>query len=187
MAHEAQLELVQETPFRWRSNSTVRCGLPVGSSHPAPWSLTSPRMRPFARWRTPRRFPESSRPPMRCPMFIGAMASPLEGLPQPMWQQAGSYHPGGVGFDISCGVRLLVSQLGDRAIAPRLSALMDSLSRRIPRGMGKGAVWSLGSADELADLMRNGAAYAVAHGSNRMLILLGATAAARCRVPSQTR
>ena len=41
---------------------------------------------------------------------------------------------------------------------------MDSLSRRIPRGMGKGAVWSLGSADELADLMRNGAAYAVAHG-----------------------
>ena len=77
--------------------------------------------------------------------------------------RGGVVSPGGVGFDISCGVRLLVSQLGDPDIAPRLSALMDSLSRR-SRGMGKGAVWSLGSADELADLMRNGAGYAVAHG-----------------------
>src|SRR4051812_44348863 len=76
----------------------------------------------------------------------------------------GVVSPGGVGFDISCGGRLLVSQLGDRDIAPRRGALMDSLSRSIPRGMGKGAVWSLGSAAELADVMRNGAAYAVAHG-----------------------
>jgi len=90
---------------------------------------------------------------------------PIGGVAATDVAAGGVVSPGGVGFDISCGVRLLVSQLGDRDIAPRLGALMDSLSRRIPRGMGKGAVWPLGSADELADLMRNGAAYAVAHGS----------------------
>src|SRR5215217_9231298 len=73
---------------------------------------------------------------------------PIGGVAATDVAAGGVVSPGGVGFDISCGVRLLVSQLGDRDIAPRLGALMDSPSRFIPRGMGKGAVWSLGSADQ---------------------------------------
>ena len=51
--------------------------------------------------------------------------------------------PGGVGFDISCGVRLLVSPLTLDELRPRLDALMDELDRRIPRGAGPGGVWHL--------------------------------------------
>ena len=53
--------------------------------------------------------------------------------------------PGGVGFDISCGVRLLASGLDQRDLAGCLPALMDTLAARIPRGLGRGAVWRLGS------------------------------------------
>jgi tRNA-splicing ligase RtcB len=163
MAHVAQLELVQETPFRWRieQHGEMRvAGRVFASSALLPNIATDEALRQVA---NVRRFPESLRPPMRCPMFIGAIGFAIGGVAATDVARGGVVSPGGVGFDISCGVRLLVSQLGDPDIAPRLSALMDSLSRR-SRGMGKGAVWSLGSADELADLMRNGAGYAVAHG-----------------------
>ncbi len=49
--------------------------------------------------------------------------------------------PGGVGFDISCGVRLLVSDLDRRRTCSRpRTSLMDELGRGIPRGMGRGHV-----------------------------------------------
>ncbi|BCJ64940.1 hypothetical protein Prubr_19610 [Polymorphospora rubra] len=50
----------------------------------------------------------------------------------------GVVSPGGVGFDISCGVRLLAADL-DRAELPRVrERLMDALDTAIPRGMAKG-------------------------------------------------
>ena len=94
MAHVTQLELVQETPFRWRLEQLGEmrvAGRVFASSALLPNIATDEALRQVANAAT---LPGTSRPPMRCPMFIGAMASPLEGLPQPMWQQAGSYHPG---------------------------------------------------------------------------------------------
>ena len=55
----------------------------------------------------------------------------------------GVVSPGGVGFDISCGVRLLVSGELDRdRLRPRLRAVMDHLDAAIPRGMGTKACGS---------------------------------------------
>jgi tRNA-splicing ligase RtcB len=68
-----------------------------------------------------------------------------------------------VGFDISCGVRLLRSDLDRAAVLPRLDAFMDALERRVPRGLGPGGVWEL-EPEELEQLLREGARYAVAHG-----------------------
>ena len=49
----------------------------------------------------------------------------------------GVVSPGGVGFDISCGVRLLVSRVLDRdRLQPRIRAVMDHLDVAIPRGVG---------------------------------------------------
>src|ERR687892_616649 len=45
--------------------------------------------------------------------------------------------PGGVGFDIGCGVRLLRSDLDwDRDVKGRIGELVHTLARRIPRGPG---------------------------------------------------
>ena len=71
---------------------------------------------------------------------------------------------GGVGFDISCGVRLLAADLGRNEVAPALGRVMDQLAAAIPCGAGRGGVWHLAGRGELEKLLLGGAAYAVAHG-----------------------
>ena len=75
----------------------------------------------------------------------------------------GVVSPGAIGFDINCGVRLLRTELEAEAIRPRLQALVDGLYTAIPSGVGAGAAVTLKSG-ELAGVMRDGAAWAVARG-----------------------
>jgi tRNA-splicing ligase RtcB len=49
----------------------------------------------------------------------------------------GIVSPGGVGYDINCGVRLLVLPLTEAELGGRREALVHELSRAIPAGMGK--------------------------------------------------
>jgi tRNA-splicing ligase RtcB len=56
----------------------------------------------------------------------------------------GVVSPGGVGFDICCGVRLLASDFTEEDFAARRDAIMAELDRRIPRGLGAGAVAGAG-------------------------------------------
>ena len=49
----------------------------------------------------------------------------------------GVVSPGGVGFDISCGVRLLAASLGREEVLPVLGTLMDQLAAAVPRGAGR--------------------------------------------------
>ena len=48
----------------------------------------------------------------------------------------GAISPGGVGYDINCGVRLARSELTAAAVRARLPALMDALFAAIPSGVG---------------------------------------------------
>ena len=49
----------------------------------------------------------------------------------------GVISPGGVGFDISCGVRLIRSELEwDREVRPQIGNLVHTLGQRVPRGVG---------------------------------------------------
>jgi tRNA-splicing ligase RtcB len=88
---------------------------------------------------------------------------PIGGVAATDVAAGGVVSPGGVGFDISCGVRLLTSGLDRTDLAGDLPALMDALDRGIPRGMGPGGVWSVG-AEELRAVLERGAAYAVERG-----------------------
>ena len=51
----------------------------------------------------------------------------------------GVVSPGGVGYDINCGVRLLACPFSDAELGRRREALVHELSRRIPAGAGKNA------------------------------------------------
>ncbi|MDH4043291.1 MAG: RtcB family protein [Gemmatimonadota bacterium] len=55
----------------------------------------------------------------------------------------GVISPGGVGYDINCGVRLLASGVPMTVVRPHLAALMHELSRRVPSGAGRGGHLSL--------------------------------------------
>lgn len=89
---------------------------------------------------------------------------PIGGVAATDVEAGGVVSPGGVGFDISCGVRLLTSPLDVSAIAARLPALMDALDAGVPRGLGPGGIWRLHDRDELVALLAEGAPRAVAQG-----------------------
>ncbi|TMR94647.1 RtcB family protein [Nonomuraea basaltis] len=89
---------------------------------------------------------------------------PIGGVAATDVDDGGVVSPGGVGFDISCGVRLLLADLHVDRLRPRLSPLMDALDAAIPRGMSKGAVWTLRNRDELEGILAGGARYAVEQG-----------------------
>jgi tRNA-splicing ligase RtcB len=76
----------------------------------------------------------------------------------------GVVSPGGVGFDISCGVRLLAASLGREEVMPVLGALMDQLAAAVPRGAGQGGIWRLSGPGQLAEVLAGGARYAVRCG-----------------------
>jgi tRNA-splicing ligase RtcB len=78
-------------------------------------------------------------------------------------EAGGVVSPGGVGFDINCGVRLLRSDV-ERTEAQRMIApLMDELQRTIPAGVGHGYRDKL-STGEVTDVLTRGAAWAVERG-----------------------
>ncbi|HUW28428.1 MAG TPA: RtcB family protein [Sulfuriferula sp.] len=73
---------------------------------------------------------------------------------------------GGVGFDISCGIRCLRSNLDLADIVPVLPQLADELFRHIPAGMGEEGSLKL-APRELDEVMLGGARWAVGQGYGR--------------------
>src|SRR5512137_1979966 len=67
---------------------------------------------------------------------------------------------GGVGFDISCGVRTMLTGLSVSDIMPVQRQLADSLFRQIPAGVGSRGAITL-EADEMEAMLAGGAQWAV--------------------------
>ncbi len=75
----------------------------------------------------------------------------------------GMISPGGVGYDINCGVRLLRSNLTEQTVRSKLKELVTDLFSSIPSGVGsKGAVRL--SHSELDEVLVNGVNWAIDHG-----------------------
>ncbi len=77
----------------------------------------------------------------------------------------GVVSPGGVGFDINCGVRLLTSEIDRRVLERRKSRLADALYEAVPSGMGKGRKDFRLSRKDLAQVLVEGPAPLVENGS----------------------
>ena len=78
--------------------------------------------------------------------------------------RTGVISPGGVGYDINCGVRLARTNLRYEDVAGKVDRLADALFNAIPAGVGsEGAIPSL-SMEELRHLVREGAQWALRHG-----------------------
>ncbi|MDP3938350.1 MAG: RtcB family protein [Deltaproteobacteria bacterium] len=76
----------------------------------------------------------------------------------------GIVSPGGVGYDINCGVRLLRSNLTRKEITPNLKAIADALFRDIPAGVGRGHKEYQLDPREVRQVLEGGAAWAVEQG-----------------------
>ncbi len=75
----------------------------------------------------------------------------------------GVISPGGIGFDINCGVRLLCSDLSEVEVRPRLVKLTEAIFHGVPSGVGVGGKVRL-AGKEIDEVLRQGARWAVARG-----------------------
>ncbi|MEW6555526.1 MAG: RtcB family protein [Actinomycetota bacterium] len=78
-------------------------------------------------------------------------------------REEGVVSPGGVGYDISCGVRLLKTGLAHTEVKGRLREVIDLLNASVPKGLGTRGRLRL-ERREMERLMRDGAAELVARG-----------------------
>jgi tRNA-splicing ligase RtcB len=72
--------------------------------------------------------------------------------------EGGVISPGGVGYDINCGVRLMRTNLRESQVRPHLKTLMDTLFNNVPAGVGRGGKYRF-DARELRQLMALGPAF----------------------------
>src|SRR5438034_5347286 len=77
--------------------------------------------------------------------------------------ESGVVSPGGIGFDINCGVRLISTDLSHKQIQKRIVKLADELFHHLPSGVGGAGMREL-SANEIRAVMVRGAAWAVEKG-----------------------
>jgi len=75
----------------------------------------------------------------------------------------GIISPGGVGYDINCGVRLLKTDYSEENVNKRKKELLAEIFREVPAGVGKGGITRL-SRDTLKEVCNKGAEWAVENG-----------------------
>jgi len=75
----------------------------------------------------------------------------------------GVISPGGVGYDVNCGMRLIRTDLTLEDVQPRLEPLMTELFRRVPAGVGAGGFVRL-NRESLDSVMVNGARWCIEQG-----------------------
>ena len=76
---------------------------------------------------------------------------------------SGIISPGGIGFDINCGVRLIKTNLDIAEVQPKIKELIEALFRLVPSGVGSTGFIKL-KATEFKEVMKKGARWCVEKG-----------------------
>lgn len=77
--------------------------------------------------------------------------------------RTGVISPGGIGFDINCGMRLALTRLQVEEVQPHLEKLVDRLFERVPSGVGSSGFVDL-SEDEFREVAEQGSRWALKNG-----------------------
>src|SRR5438445_3933070 len=88
---------------------------------------------------------------------------PIGGVAATDVEAGGVVSPGGVGFDIGCGVRLLRSSMQWEDASGRIERLVDAVAAAVPRGVGGRGLASLTRAD-LEEVLAAGSRWVVERG-----------------------
>jgi len=88
---------------------------------------------------------------------------PIGGVAATDPEEGGVVSPGGVGYDINCGVRLLRSDLTRDQVEPKMKQLVDQIFRDVPCGVGIGGAIKF-SPPDMRRVMTEGAGFIVERG-----------------------
>lgn len=154
---------VQESPYRFRVDRRGRMRVP-GEVFATSQLMRAPGAdEPLEQVANVAALPGIVRASYAMPDMHWGYGFPIGGVAATDVDRGGVVSPGGVGFDISCGVRLLASELSTADFRSRADAIMDRLAAAIPRGAGKGAVREV-DGHELEELLRRGSRHVVEAG-----------------------
>ncbi len=78
-------------------------------------------------------------------------------------EQGGIISPGGIGFDINCGMRLIVTNLTAKDVNPHIHTLVDALYKAVPAGVGCKGFVKL-TKEQFKEVMKDGAQWCVKNG-----------------------
>jgi tRNA-splicing ligase RtcB (3'-phosphate/5'-hydroxy nucleic acid ligase) len=101
-------------------------------------------------------------PSMAMPDIHQGYGFPIGGVAAMDWDD-GVVSPGGVGFDINCGVRLVRTNLSAADVRARLKELVDQMFRDVPCGAGGAGPLKIG-ARQLDEILESGARWMVENG-----------------------
>jgi len=87
---------------------------------------------------------------------------PIGGVAATLYPE-GAISPGGIGYDINCGVRLLLSDLYFEEAKPFMEKLVRELFDRIPSGVGRGGSFRVDK-DGFSAILKKGAKWVVEYG-----------------------
>lgn len=156
--------LVQESPWRWRipQHGQMRVdGVLFASEDLLPAVATDRSLEQVVDVASLPGIVEAS---YAMPDVHWGYGFPIGGVAATDVGAGGVVSPGGVGFDISCGVRLLLSGFEIGVMRARLPALMDDLAHRTPAGIGPGGILEVGTIDELESILVAGVPDVVRRG-----------------------
>lgn len=88
---------------------------------------------------------------------------PIGGVAATDFDHGGVISPGGIGYDINCGVRLLASPYKYQDLKPHLEKLATAIFYQVPSGVGRSSSMRL-TTGELDKVLKNGAAHLVKQG-----------------------
>ena len=100
-------------------------------------------------------------PSLAMPDIHQGYGFPIGGVAATDWE-SGVVSPGGVGFDINCGVRLVRTALGEDEVRPRLRELVNQCFRDVPCGTGGEGPVRINQ-EQLQRVLERGAGWMIEH------------------------
>ena len=88
---------------------------------------------------------------------------PIGGVAAMDVEQGGVISPGGIGFDINCGMRLVTTNLTYKEVKPHIKQLVDKLYQKVPAGVGSKGFVKL-SRNDFRQVLQQGARWCVDNG-----------------------
>src|SRR5512135_3062894 len=150
------MKIIEETPYRFRieQEGAMRvAGIVFASRSLLPDEHGDMALQQVANVAT---LPGIVRASYAMPDVHWGYGFPIGGVAATDIDAGGVVSPGGVGFDISCGVRLLISTLNREELQSKMRAVMDRLDAAIPRGVGTKGVWRLPDRRGLEQILAGG-------------------------------
>ena len=129
----------------------------------APCLLTSFTIHPFCQIVNVATLPGIQKYALAMPDIHQGYGFPIGGVAAFAASEGGIISPGGIGYDINCGVRLLNASISAAEIRPYLGSLATAIYNAVPSGVGRGGNVKLNDG-EMRQVLLHGAEYMLNKG-----------------------